>query len=108
MAFLLGWMTHVVSDALFKGCYPHAAPIDFFGHQYAMAMLPAAETLSMADISYDFGASWPAWRASRDNRPARRGGSDHAKISGWIGRLDPGVDRRQIHRTADQRAERLR
>lgn len=61
LAFTLGWFSHVVSDALFKGVYPHAARVQFFGHQYHMAMLPAVEMLTMTDISYDFGVHWPSW-----------------------------------------------
>jgi hypothetical protein len=61
LAFTLGWFAHVVSDALFKGLYPHAAKVSFFGTQYGMAMLPAAETLTMTDIARDFGVDWPAW-----------------------------------------------
>jgi hypothetical protein len=61
LAFTLGWFSHVVSDALFKGLYPHAARVKFFGHQYHMAMLPAVETLTMTDINYDFGVHWPSW-----------------------------------------------
>lgn len=104
VAFLLGWMTHVVSDALFKGCYRHAARIDFFGHQYAMAMLPAAETLSMTDISYDFGASWPTWRADLLDAERDGGALRHLTMGNppelygphWTaahGRPDPAVGR---------------
>jgi hypothetical protein len=60
-AFVLGWLAHVVSDAIFKGVYLHAARVNFFGFQYNMAMLPAAETLTMTDIAHDFGVRWPAW-----------------------------------------------
>jgi hypothetical protein len=63
LAFTLGWFSHVVSDALFKGVYPQTARVNFFGHQYQIAMLPAAEALTMTDISYDFGVHWPRWRA---------------------------------------------
>ncbi|HKQ39949.1 MAG TPA: hypothetical protein VJ063_17860 [Verrucomicrobiae bacterium] len=61
LAFTLGWFSHVVSDALFKGVYPQSARVGFYGHQYNMAMLPAAETLTMTDIAYDFGVHWPTW-----------------------------------------------
>lgn len=58
LAFLLGWFAHVISDAIFKGVYPHAASISFFGQQYGMEMMPAAETLMLTDISHDFGMDW--------------------------------------------------
>ena len=61
LAFMLGWFSHVVSDALFKGVYPHAARVKFFGSQYGMDMLPAAETLTMTDIAYDWGVNWATW-----------------------------------------------
>lgn len=61
IAFTLGWFSHVVSDAIFKGVYPHAAKVNFFGSQYSMDMLPAAETLSMTDIAHDWGVHWPTW-----------------------------------------------
>lgn len=61
IAFTLGWFSHVVSDALFKGVYRDAAAVDFFGEQYSMKMLPAAESLTMTDISHDFGVCWPVW-----------------------------------------------
>src|SRR5688500_9369241 len=31
LSFVLGWLSHVVSDALFKGVYPQAAKVNFFG-----------------------------------------------------------------------------
>ena len=61
IAFILGWFSHVVSDAVFKGVYPHSVRVNFFGHQYNMEMLPAAETLTVTDIAHDFGVHWPSW-----------------------------------------------
>lgn len=71
LTFILGWFSHVVSDALFKGVYPQAVRINFFGNQYHMDMLPAAETLTLTDLARDFGVDWPVWHAE-----LLRGGSD--------------------------------
>jgi hypothetical protein len=71
ITFVLGWFSHVVSDALFKGVYPQAVRVNFFGNQYHMNMLPAAETLTLTDLAQDFGVNWPLW-----HEELLRGGSD--------------------------------
>jgi hypothetical protein len=124
IAFILGWFSHVVSDAVFKGVYPHAAKVDFFGHQYDMRMLPAAEMLTMTDLAYDFGVHWPTWHKellrlepdggalkhlamgdSPDSYDSRYWTGDFGKPDPAIGRvLDalPPINRRWFHRMYTQ------
>lgn len=104
LAFALGWFTHVVSDAIFKGLYPQSARVRFFGQQYGMAMLPAAEAITMTDIAYDFGVNWPSWhrellQEQPDGGALRHlamGDPPHAYGPQWTaehGRPDPAIGR---------------
>jgi hypothetical protein len=88
LAFTLGWFSHVVSDAIFKGVYPHAAKVNFFGEQYGMKMLPAAETLTMTDISHDFGVSWPAWHEQLPRAETDGGALKHLTMGDPAERYD--------------------
>lgn len=89
LAFTLGWFSHVVSDALFKGLYPQSVRVNFFGHQYNMAMLPAAESLTMTDISYDFGVHWPSWREQLLNDEPDGGALRHLAMGNPPDLYDP-------------------
>ena len=105
LAFTLGWFSHVVCDALFKGVYPHSVKVNFFGEQYGMKMLPAAETLTMTDISYDFGVRWRQWHEQLDEAENDGGALKHLAMgdpperydaSFWtpeFGRPDPAIGR---------------
>jgi hypothetical protein len=105
LAFTLGWFSHVVSDALFKGVYPQSVRVNFFGHQYNMAMLPAAESLTMTDMSYDFGVHWPRWREELRDDEADGGALRHLTMGNaataydakhWtaeFGKPDPAIGR---------------
>jgi hypothetical protein len=104
LAFTLGWFSHVVSDALFKGVYPHAARVKFFGSQYGMEMLPAAETLTMSDIAYDWGVHWPKWHRELEQEEPDGGALRHLAMGDlpeaygpqWTelhGRPDPAIGR---------------
>lgn len=116
LAFTLGWFSHVVSDAIFKGVYPHSVRIQFFGHQYNMEMLPAAETLTMTDISNDFGVHWPTWHSELLNDEPDGGALRHLAMGNepehynqdyWtpeFGQPDPAIGRvldavRPVNRT---------
>lgn len=89
LAFTLGWFSHVVSDALFKGVYPDAVRINFFGDQYSMKMLPAAETLTMTDLSYDFGIRWASWHDQLDDQQTDGGALRHLAMGDSPERYDP-------------------
>lgn len=89
LAFTLGWFSHVVSDALFKGLYPETAQVNFFGHQYNMSMLPAAETIAMTDISYDFGVHWPTWHRELLNDEPDGGALRHLAMGNPPQAYDP-------------------
>ena len=103
VAFVLGWFSHVVSDALFKGVYPETARVNFFGHQYNMAMLPAAEAITVTDMAHDFGVHWPTWHDELLKRESDGGalrhlamGNDPALYDGayWteaFGKPDPSI-----------------
>lgn len=105
LAFILGWFSHVVSDALFKGVYLHAVKVDFFGQHYGPKMLPAAETLTMTDISHDFGVHWPTWHAELETAESDGGALKHLAMGNpperydsryWtpeFGRPDPAIGR---------------
>ena len=88
-AFTLGWFSHVVSDAFFKGVYPQTVRVKFFGHQYHMAMLPAAEALTMTDISHDFGVHWPAWHKELLDRHQDGGALRHLTMGDSADTYDP-------------------
>ena len=89
LAFILGWFSHVVSDALFKGVYPDAVRLKFFGHQYHMSMLPAAETLTYTDIAYDFGVNWPSWHKELLNLQPDGGALVHLAMGDEADAYDP-------------------
>lgn len=89
LAFTLGWFTHVVSDAIFKGVYPHAVQVQFFGKQYDMEMLPAAEALTMTDISHDFGVHWPTWHDELLHGHPDGGALRHLAMGNPAERYDP-------------------
>lgn len=88
LAFTLGWFSHVVCDAIFKGVYPHAAKVNFFGEQYGMKMLPAAETLTMTDISHDFGVHWPTWHRQLEKAEPDGGALRHLALGDPADRYD--------------------
>jgi hypothetical protein len=88
LAFTLGWFSHVVSDAMFKGVYPQSVRVRFFGHQYNMAMLPAAETLTMTDLAYDFGVHWPTWHRQLLNDESDGGALRHLAMGNDASRYD--------------------
>lgn len=89
IAFTLGWFSHVVSDALFKGVYPHTVKVNFFGQQYGMKMLPAAETLTMTDISHDFGVRWSVWHDELEDAESDGGALKHLVMGDAPERYDP-------------------
>jgi hypothetical protein len=105
IAFTLGWFSHVVCDAIFKGVYAHAVKVNFFGDQYSMRMLPAAETLTTTDLSYDFGVHWPTWHEQLNRVEPDDGALKHLALGGrpdqydsrhWtpeFGKPDPAIGR---------------
>ena len=59
LAFMAGWFAHVISDPLFKGVYPHAYKIDFYGTHYGSVMNAPSEALAywLANECYDVDLS---------------------------------------------------
>jgi hypothetical protein len=61
LAFVAGWFAHVISDALFKGIYPHTCSIDFYGTHYGPVMHPPSEALAYFMAEELYGVDLSVW-----------------------------------------------
>ena len=61
LAFMAGWFAHVISDSLFKGKYPHACKIDFYGTHYGSVMNAPSEALAYWLAEECYGVDLQTW-----------------------------------------------